>query len=129
MGKVKKIVSNQSRERLMKVDRTQNMSYIDTTLNSVIKCVKENNGDLDSVYFDHSIDFYSGSCVLFFTFSSPETDEEWQQRLKEMDKAEAREKATKIKEAADKKLAKKMKEERERAEYERLKAKFEKPKS
>lgn len=124
MGKVKKIVSNQSRERLMKVDRTQNMSYIDTTLNSVIKCVKENNGDLDSVYFDHSIDFYSGSCVLFFTFSSPETDEEWQQRLKEMDKAEAREKATKIKEAADKKLAKKMKEERERAEYERLKAKF-----
>jgi len=124
VGKVKKIVSNQSRERLMKVDRTQNMSYIDTTLNSVIKCVKENNGDLDSVYFDHSIDFYSGSCVLFFTFSSPETDEEWQQRLKEMDKAEAREKATKIKEAADKKLAKKMKEERERAEYERLKAKF-----
>ena len=124
MGKVKKIVSNQSRERLMKVDRTQNMSYIDTTLNSVIKCVKENNGDLDSVYFDHSIDFYSGSCVLFFTLSSPETDEEWQQRLKEMDKAEAREKATKIKEAADKKLAKKMKEERERAEYERLKAKF-----
>lgn len=131
MGKVKKIVSNQSRERLMKVDRTQNMSYIDTTLNSVIKCVKENNGDLDSVYFDHSIDFYSGSCVLFFTFSSPETDEEWTRRLKEIheelrrNKAEASEKARTARELAHRKNMIKRKEEKDLAEYERLKAKFE----
>lgn len=129
MSNTKSTGLDQSRERRMSVDRTKDMLSGDTTINDVIKYVKENNGDLDSVYFDITDSHTWRGPTMFFTFTSPETDEEWAQRLKEMDEAEAREKARKVKEAADKKLAKKMKEERERAEYERLKAKFEKPKS
>lgn len=120
MSKVKPSLEK-SREKLGCVVR----QHSNTTLKEVIKHVKANNGDLDSVYFEITDpDGYVHGPTISFFFTSPETDEEWQRRLKEMDKDEAREKARKVKEAADKKLAKKMKEERERAEYERLKAKF-----
>lgn len=114
----------QSRERLMSVERTKDMLSGDTTINDVIKHVKENDGDLNSVYFDITDSNSWNGPTMFFAFTSPETDEEWAFRLKQLGKLEAREKTRKTKEAADKKLAKQKKEEKERAEYERLKAKF-----
>lgn len=115
----------QSRERLVSVERTKDILSGDTTINDVIKHVKENDGDLDSVYFDITTSW--NGPTMFFAFTSPETDEEWAFRLKQLDELEAREKAREMKEAADKKLAKQKKEENERAEYERLKAKFGQP--
>lgn len=115
---------DQSRERLMSVDRVQSMEPGFTTLNDVIKHVKENNWNFDSVYFDTTPDNLSQGPSLFFASTSPETDEEWAQRLKQLDELEVREKAREIKEAALKKVAKQKKEEKERAAYERLKAKF-----
>lgn len=114
----------QSRERLMSVERTKDILSGDTTINDVIKHVKENDGDLDSVYFDITNSNGWNGPTMFFAFTSPETDEEWAFRLKQLDELEAREKARVIKEAARKKMAKQKKEEKERAEYERLKAKF-----
>lgn len=114
----------QSRERLMSVDRVQSMEPGFTTLNDVIKHVKENDWNFDSVYFDMVPDAPSHGPSLFFASTSPETDEEWAFRLKQLDELEAREKAMEIKEAALKKMTKQKKEEKERAEYERLKAKF-----
>lgn len=116
---------DQGRERLMSVERTKDMLSGDTTINDVIKYVKENDGDLNSVYFDITDSNRWNGPAMFFAFTSPETDEEWAFRLKQLDELEAREKAREMKEAADKKLAKQKKEENERAEYERLKAKFE----
>lgn len=63
--------------------------------------------------------------------TSPETDEEWTRRLKEIheelrrNKAEASEKARTARELAHRKNMIKRKEEKDLAEYERLKAKFE----
>ena len=102
-----------------------------TSVAQIVEIVRAKGGSVESATIQSEYDNsgWDTSVTLYVDFESPETDEEWAQRLKEMDEAEAREKARKVKEAADKKLAKKMKEERERAEYERLKAKFEKPKS
>jgi hypothetical protein len=116
---------DQSRERLMSVDRVQSMEPGFTTLNDVIKHVKENNWNFDSVYFDISDpDGIIHGPSLFFASTSPETDEEWAFRLKRLDELEALDKEREIKEAALKERAKQKKEEKERAAYERLKAKF-----
>lgn len=115
---------DQSRERLMSVDRVQSMEPGFTTLNDVIKHVKENNWNFDSVYFDMVPDAPSHGPSLFFASTSPETDEEWAFRLKRLDELEALDKEREIKEAALKERAKQKKEEKERAAYERLKAKF-----
>jgi len=97
-----------------------------TSVAQIVEIVRAKGGSVESATIQSEYDNsgWDTSVTLYVGFASPETDEEWAQRLKEMDEAEAREKARKVKEAADKKLAKKMKEERERAEYERLKAKF-----
>lgn len=97
-----------------------------TSVAQIVEIVRAKGGSVESATIQSEYDnsCWDTSVTLYVGFESPETDEEWAQRLKEMDEAEAREKARKVKEAADKKLAKKMKEERERAEYERLKAKF-----
>lgn len=97
-----------------------------TSVAQIVEIVRAKGGSVESATIQSEYDNsgWDTSVTLYVDFESPETDEEWAQRLKEMDEAEAREKARKVKEAADKKLAKKMKEERERAEYERLKAKF-----
>lgn len=62
---------------------------------------------------------------FYFMFFSPETDEEWEQRLKELDEADARREARRIREIERKESNAKIIEAAERAEYARLKTKFE----
>lgn len=62
---------------------------------------------------------------FYFVFFFPETDEEWEQRLKKLDEADARREARRIREIERKERNAKIIEAAERAEYERLKTKFE----
>lgn len=101
------------------------------SISEIAEIVTAKDGCLESarIYYESSVDWCEAvNVTLYLTFDSPETDEEWQQRLRDLDEFEARDKQMKIEAAAKKKAGRKARQEEERAEYERLKAKFEKSK-
>ncbi len=107
----------------MRVRRHEQIALGMTVIEMTDK-LKARGADLASATLNYEIFNNPGRDGFYFEFFSPETDEEWEQRLKEIDEADAKNKARRARDAPRKELAKKAREEAELAEYERLKAKF-----
>lgn len=115
--------TTQNRERVTHKARRLRLNFDEGTkkLLDVVNEVTNLGGDISSTVVDVSDEGWDCNSV-YLSFVSPETDEEWQQRLKEIDQAEAR-----VKEQAKwaARMRKAARVEEELVEYERLKAKYE----